>query len=172
MGSSRGGCAPYVCYLGDDDLMLPNHVEAAVERLRGGSTSHTLCPRSSSETGGSGSISPTLPTALVSMAFAARSQRHLIDRRRSPSQCLPGLVGRSARAAARTWLTTTCGSGGPGAVIALRYGGSGHCLKFYAEAQGHVRRGAASGADGLFEQEHAAGLREYLAANSGNRFAI
>lgn len=33
---------PYVCYLGDDDLMLPNHVEATVERLQGVDFTHPL----------------------------------------------------------------------------------------------------------------------------------
>ena len=41
-------------------------------------------------------------------------------------------------------------------------------LKFYAEArEGHVRRRAASGTDGLVRQEHAAGLPSTLAASAG-----
>ena len=33
---------PYVCYLGDDDLMLPDHVEATVERLQAVDFTHPL----------------------------------------------------------------------------------------------------------------------------------
>ena len=33
---------PYVCYLGDDDLMLPDHIETTVERLQSSDFTHPL----------------------------------------------------------------------------------------------------------------------------------
>ncbi len=38
----RASRAPYVCYLGDDDLMLPNHIASTVERLQTADLTHPL----------------------------------------------------------------------------------------------------------------------------------
>ena len=110
-GARRRRAGEIVCYLADDDLWLPGHVEEMQAAARARPTSHTRSRSGSTATASSHHLRRRPRPSLLPRAAAGRREPHPALVRRPHDGALPAAAGRLAHDSRRAPSPTcTCGS--------------------------------------------------------------